>query len=222
MIRARILKTTPSCNSRIAGGEGFIVGNKVYLILRLQEHDPEIWKIAEAEVLSTAPNLCCDIGSRQSTYGEDSAADRESSSSDKGIFFDARSSYDVRHSANSGSPSMSIDGVYHRPKRLKDMLSEFDGSSNAFRNWKQQVDFLRDIYNLDDNAMRVLISSRLKGKVSSWFYSKPHIILNAINLMEEMKRMSDHSSKVALRNSSDEHGRSEKRSMNTTMTKLSW
>ena len=51
--------------------------NKVYLILRLQEHDPEIWKIAEAEVLSTAPNLCCDIGSRQSTYGEDSVADRE-------------------------------------------------------------------------------------------------------------------------------------------------
>jgi len=62
---------------------------------------------------------------------------------------------------------MSIDGDYHRPKGLKDMLSEFDGSSNAFRNWKQQVDFLRDIYNLDDNGTRVLISSRLKGKVSS-------------------------------------------------------
>jgi len=68
------------------------------------------------------------------------------------------------------------------------MLSEFDSSSNAFRNWKQQVDFLRDPYNLNDNATRVLISSKLKEKAISWFHSKPeHITLNAVNLMEESR-----------------------------------
>ena len=79
-------------------------------------------------------------------------------------------------------------GDYHHPKGLKDMLSEFDSSSNDFRNWKQQVDFLRDTYSFNDNT-RVPISSRLKGKALNWFHSKPeHITLSAVNLMEEMKR----------------------------------
>lgn len=64
-----------------------------------------------------------------------------------------------------------------------------------------KVDFLQETYNLDDNATRVLITLRLKGKALSWFHSKPeHIRLSATNLLEEMKRMFDHrSSKMALR-----------------------
>ncbi|KYM76784.1 hypothetical protein ALC53_12808 [Atta colombica] len=59
----------------VAEGEKSVVDIKTDLILHL--HDPEIWKIAKAKILSTTPNLFCDTGSRQTTHGKDSVADRE-------------------------------------------------------------------------------------------------------------------------------------------------
>ena len=73
--------------------------------------------------------------------------------------------------------------------------------------------------------MRVLINSRLKGKVLSWFHSKPEYIECGESL--RWKRWNECSTIVPAKwlwkkNSNDEHGKSESRSMNTTTTKLSW
>ncbi|KYN21745.1 hypothetical protein ALC57_05879 [Trachymyrmex cornetzi] len=63
---------------------------------------------------------------------------------------------------------------------------------NTFWKWKQQLELLRNSYQLDDNSARVLISSRLKGRALAWFHSKAeHLILNIEDLLEEMTRMFD-------------------------------
>jgi len=65
----------------------------------------------------------------------------------------------------SGSLSMSINGDYHHPKELKDMLnmnSMVRVTPSGIGNNKL---IFCETYNLDDNAMRVLISSKLQRKI---------------------------------------------------------
>ena len=73
--------------------------------------------------------------------------------------------------------------------------------SNDFENWRQQVEVLRNTYQLDDNAAKVLINLRLKGKALRWCQSKPsHLAMPATELLEVMKGVFDHRpSKLALR-----------------------
>jgi len=64
-----------------------------------------------------------------------------------------------------------------RGKRaIRNLLSiQWSGTDNEF--WRQQIELLCDTYNLDDNAIKALISSKLKGKALSlvsfeiWTYS---------------------------------------------------
>lgn len=52
---------------------------------------------------------------------------------------------------------------------------------------------LRDAHNLDDNATKVLIVAKLKGKALNWFHSKPeHIQLSTTDLLTQMREMFDH------------------------------
>ena len=53
------------------------------------------------------------------------------------------------------------------------MLREFTGESHDFENWRQQVEVLRNTYQLDDNAVKILINLRLKGEALKWCQSKP-------------------------------------------------
>jgi len=51
---------------------------------------------------------------------------------------------------------------------------------------------LRNSYQLDDNFIRILISSRLKKRAFTWFYSKAeYLTLNNEDLLEEIKQMFD-------------------------------
>ncbi|XP_076667929.1 uncharacterized protein LOC143368757 [Andrena cerasifolii] len=84
---------------------------------------------------------------------------------------------------------------------IGDLLREFDGNDNTFWKWEQQVDLLRTSYQLHENASRVLISSKLKGRAASWFHSKAeHLTLTIVDLLGEMKIMFDYRpTQVALR-----------------------
>lgn len=76
-------------------------------------------------------------------------------------------------------------------RAIGDLLSEFH-RDDTFWKWEKQIQLLRTIYNLDDNLMRVLMSSRLKDKALSWFHSKPdHLELSVDNLLNRMKEMFD-------------------------------
>jgi len=74
-------------------------------------------------------------------------------------------------------------------RNIKD-LPEFDATDNTFWRWKNQLQLLKNAYQLDDNA-KVLISSRLKGQALTWFYSKAEYLTLSENLLEEMQQMFD-------------------------------
>lgn len=79
-------------------------------------------------------------------------------------------------------------------RAIGDLLSDFDGRDNTFWKWEQQINLLRATYHLDNNATRVLISSRLRGRAVNWFHSKSeHITLPIDDLLTEMRRMFDRS-----------------------------
>ncbi|CAK9796365.1 Retrotransposon-derived protein PEG10 [Anthophora quadrimaculata] len=72
-------------------------------------------------------------------------------------------------------------------------MCDFEGSDDTFWKWEQQVELLRTTYQLNENALRVLISSKLKGRAASWFHSKSqHLTLTIADLLSEMKNMFDH------------------------------
>ncbi|RLU18307.1 hypothetical protein DMN91_008664, partial [Ooceraea biroi] len=72
---------------------------------------------------------------------------------------------------------------------------------NDFRNWRQQLELLQDTYHLDSNAVKILISLRLRGKALRWFHSRPgHLEMSAKELVNAMSGMFDHRpNKLALR-----------------------
>ena len=86
-------------------------------------------------------------------------------------------------------------------RAIGDLLSDFDGTVNTFWKWEQQIELLRVSYKLDENASRVLVSSKLKGRAANWFHSKAeNLTLSIEDLLKEMRSMFDHRpSKVALR-----------------------
>lgn len=86
-------------------------------------------------------------------------------------------------------------------KAIKSLLNEFDGTGGDYYKWEQQIELLREIYKLEDGTLRVLITTKLKGKALNWFHSKPeHIRLTSIELLKEMRGMYDRRpSRLALR-----------------------
>ncbi|XP_011879402.1 PREDICTED: uncharacterized protein LOC105568378, partial [Vollenhovia emeryi] len=181
-----------------------LTGNKADLVLRLQENDPDALGTAhEGDGLN---NSCgTDAGAVQQSENLDRELEHMRRERDllRCELELMRREADLRNRAatsDARSPSMSDFGGSNI-RSLRDLLSEFDGTGNEFWKWKQQVELLRDTYGLDDNAMRMLISSKLKGKALSWFHSKPeHITSSTVDLLKKMKQMFDHRpSKMALR-----------------------
>jgi len=180
--------------------------NKADLIARLQANNPDIWnelrQTISAEELQEPDNAARAAVQREMTSGEDLATSRELELVRRERDLLRRELELVRREAElrsttSGSVRSLVvsEGGTFSVKGLKDLLNEFDGSSDTFRKWKQQIELLQNTYSLNDNAMRVLISSRLKGKAYSWFHSKPeHVSLSTTDLLEELRRMFDHRS----------------------------
>ena len=50
-------------------------------------------------------------------------------------------------------------------KSIAEHLSTFEGKGGTFERWDRQVWLLTTIYRLEDDATRILIGSKLKGKV---------------------------------------------------------
>jgi len=77
-------------------------------------------------------------------------------------------------------------------KSLGELIDDFNGSENTFENWKRQVELVIATYEIDNNAAKILISTKLKGKALRWFHSKPEYITMDLNLLlTEMKTMFD-------------------------------
>ncbi|GAB1869223.1 SAP domain-containing protein [Camponotus japonicus] len=90
-------------------------------------------------------------------------------------------------------------------RAIRDLLSDFDGGEGTFWRWERQIQLLRTTYALDDAATRILISSKLKGRASEWFHSKPdHLTLSIEDLLASMKMFDLRQSKLSLRKKFEE------------------
>jgi len=49
-------------------------------------------------------------------------------------------------------------------KLLGELIDDFKGSENIFKKWKRQVELVIATYELNNNAVKILISTKLKGK----------------------------------------------------------
>lgn len=88
-----------------------------------------------------------------------------------------------------------------RIREISDLLADFTGENDTFDTWKGQAEILRMTYQLNENAMKILLSSHLKGRAQEWFHSTPaHLQLTTEELFEQMNRMfNQRRSKLELR-----------------------
>jgi len=83
-------------------------------------------------------------------------------------------------------PSISI-------KSIGELLSEYNGSRVDFVRWKAQVMMLWDTYELEENLLKILIGSKLRGKALSWYHSRiEHFEMKVADLLAAMQKMFDH------------------------------
>lgn len=97
-----------------------------------------------------------------------------------------RNSSVTPRSADSHASSRSTIGL----KTIAELLPEFTGAENDFDPWRRQVQRLKTMYELDDEATTALMVLRLRGKALKWFHSKPNFMeLSTSSLWEEMRKM---------------------------------
>lgn len=69
---------------------------------------------------------------------------------------------------------------------IADLLSYFEGDSERYETWENQVVFLKTAYRMESDMVKLLIGMRLKGKALEWFHSSPaYIRLTADELLAE-------------------------------------
>lgn len=104
-------------------------------------------------------------------------------------------------------------------KGVGELLPEFDAIDNTFWRWRSQLELLRGTYRLDENATRILIDSRLRGRTLTWFYSRTeHLTLSIEELLEEMGQMFDlRPGKLILRKKFEAFGEGTNHSVTITM-----
>lgn len=89
---------------------------------------------------------------------------------------------------------------------IADLLSNFSGQSSDYEIWEKQVKLLKATYKLEDDAARILVGMRLKGKALEWLHSKSeYIAMTFDRLLDELKAMFHRrQSKVAIRKKFEE------------------
>ena len=76
---------------------------------------------------------------------------------------------------------------------LADLLSPFSGNAEKYETCDRQLMFLKQTYNLEDDILRILIGTRLKGRAMEWFHSKPiYIAMPSDDLLAELRKMFHH------------------------------
>ena len=174
-------------------------GTKAELITRLTDADPTMWGDTrgndEHQDLQTPAANVSQIN-EEIRLRELEILRRERDLLQRELDLLRRSETPISHNSSS-----SAHVPFPNLKAISDLLNEFSGSANSFETWEKKVELIRDTYQLDENASKMLISSELKGRASSWFHSKPeHLTSSVSELLTEMKLMFDHRpSKLTLR-----------------------
>ncbi|KYN22486.1 hypothetical protein ALC57_05110, partial [Trachymyrmex cornetzi] len=79
-------------------------------------------------------------------------------------------------------------------KSISELVGEYKGSDEDFNRWKIQIGLLRATYELDENASKILIGSKLRGKALDWYHSRAdHIAVTTEELLKEMQAMFERS-----------------------------
>lgn len=108
------------------------------------------------------------------------------------------------------SPSVATNVSERQPriiiKSVGDLLSNFTGTDNSFKNWEKQLQLLISTYRLEEQEAKILLGMRLKDKALNWFQSRPeHIEWTVLEILGEMKRLFDpRRSKLHLRRQFEE------------------
>lgn len=173
-----------------------ITGRKAELILRMQEHDPMGSWIDEAAAFRTdieeeepedlEQGVSGNLGRREFELSlcERKLMEREIDLLRRENAM-LRSSPPSAVSAGSSNSTISLKGV-------GELLSEYNDSGIDFVRWKTQLTLLKNTYGLDDNATKILIGSKLKGKAFHWYHSRiEHFEMSTEELLTAMASMFD-------------------------------
>lgn len=113
---------------------------------------------------------------------------RENSLMQREIDLLRRENEALRMSPRNGSSTVSRATL--SIKDVSDLLNEYNGSGDDFERWKAEVNLLRDTYELDENAAKVLVGSKLRGKAADWYHSLvEHLATKVDRLLEQMDAM---------------------------------
>jgi len=186
-------------------------GRKTEMIQRLDEHDPTREWVKEAQEIqaysieiraedrcSEEEDITANNESQRTSHGKDIAQweaaleRRERDIMQREIQLLRRENETLRE-----SPHLSTSSTTPRPsisiKSIGELLSEYSGSGVDFARWKAQAMLLRDTYELEENLLKILIGSKLRGKALSWYHSRiEHFEMKAADLLTAMQKMFDH------------------------------
>jgi len=75
---------------------------------------------------------------------------------------------------------------------IAELIPEFNGRMGDFRMWRNKLKILEQNYKLNDNQMRILIGTRLRGKALAWLHSvDEHMMLSSEEQLKELETMFD-------------------------------
>jgi len=63
-------------------------------------------------------------------------------------------------------------------------VGEYNGSEEDFERWRTQINLLRTTYELDENAAKILVGSKLRGKALDWYHSQADHLAMTVNEMK--------------------------------------
>lgn len=183
-------------------------GAKAELIERLKQADPSGRWMLDDEGSDDAQSIDVTVTERSTSETEEaSLARRETELLRKQLEIAERELAVARHelelvqntrqssvvnrsTANISTPTISIAPKKLTIAAIADLLSIFDGDSDSFLVWEEQVRYLRTAYQLTDDLLKAIIVQRLKGKAYEWFHSKKEYIHLAVDdLLIELKQM---------------------------------
>lgn len=182
-----------------------IYGRKAELILRMQAVDPTgSWvqqaaehrdqdDDSEEEMQAAAVNVqaepAIERDEERIRHRETELEERERELMRREIEFLRRENEVLRASPRSGTSSTASRATINI-KNVGDLLNEYNGSGEDFERWRAQVNLLCQLYELDDNAAKILVGSKLRGKALEWYRSRAeYLSMNLDELFGEMEPM---------------------------------
>lgn len=187
-----------------------LTGRKAKLILRMQQADPsDAWMQEAAQYVPGEANL--EDGGHEGGTAQERLSDQDALSEEKEDRLRRRESeltakeYSLMRKEiellrqendllkmSPRSPSSTVSRTTLSIRNVCDLLCEYNGGGDDFERWKAQVNLLRDMYDLDENAAKVLVGSKLRGKAADWYYSLvDHLSMSVDRLLERMNAMFD-------------------------------